>query len=159
MARNENAILRLATEVLEHRISLDVALRDHVATLIQSGVPFTDLLDALTEALDSERSSLMCSYITKLCAEIGKRGSFGGLAPESVPSMITSAMSPSAIHFAAANHLNERGDWQSLQLACEHYRLSRRRLQPTSEDYNVSLLYEGDARRQLAELGLSLIHI
>ena len=158
MARNENAILRLATEVLEHRISLDVALRDHVATLIQSGVPFTDLLDALTEALDSERSSLMCSYITKLCAEIGKRGSFGGLAPESVPSMITSAMSPSAIHFAAANHLNERGDWQSLQLACEHYRLSRRRLQPTSEDYNVSLLYEGDARRQLAELGVDPLY-
>src|SRR5689334_10959003 len=121
MATNENVILWLATEVLEQRLSLDVALRDHVPTLIQKGVPFTDLLDALTEALDSERSSLLCSYIAKLCAEVGNRGSFGGLAPESVPSLITNAMSPSAIHFGVANHLGERGDWQSLQLACEHY--------------------------------------
>lgn len=158
MATNENVILWLATELLEQRLSLDVALRDHVPTLIQRGVPFTDLLDALTEALESERSSLMCSYIAKLCAEIGNRGSFGGLAPESVPSMITSAMSPSAIHFAVANHLEEREDWHSLQLACEHYRLSRRRLQTTSEDYNVSLLHEGDARRQLAELGVDPLY-
>lgn len=158
MATNENAILWLATEVLEQRISLDVALRDHVPTLIERGVPFTDLLDALAETLDSERGSLMCSYIAKLCAEIGNRGSFGGLAPESVPSMITRAMNPSAIHFAVANHLDERGDWQSLQLACEHYRLSRRRLQPTSEDYNLSLLHEGDGRRQLAELGVDPLY-
>ena len=158
MVRNDNAILRLATEVLEERISLNVALSDHVPKLIQRGVPFTDLLDALTETLNSERSSLMCSYIAKLCAEIGIRGSFGGLAPKSVPSMITGAMNPSAIHLAVANHLDERGDWQSLQLACEHYRLSRRRLQETSEEYNVSLLHEGDARRQLAELGVDPLY-
>lgn len=154
MDQNENVILRLANEVLEQRISLDVALRDRVPALIQRGVLFSDLIDALTEALESEPNSLMCSYIARLCVEISSRGSFGGLAPESVPSMITSAMSPSAIHFAVANHLDERGDWQSLQLACEHYRLSRRGLQSTSEDYNVSLLHEGDARRQLADLGV-----
>lgn len=158
MATNENVILWLATEVLEQRISLDVALRDHVPRLIQRGVPFADLLDALTVTLESECSSLMCSYIAKLCAEIGNRGSFGGLAPESVPSMIASAMSPSAIHFAVANHLDEREDWPSLQLACEHYRLSRRRLRSTSEDYNVSLLHEGDARRQLGELGVDPLY-
>ena len=155
---NQNAILELAAQIHNERISLDDALRDRVPALIQRGVPFNDLLEALSAALDSNRDSLLCSYITKICAEIGSRGSFSGIPSASVPSVMADTLNPSAIHFATANHLDERGDWRSLQLACEHYRASRRRLQPDSEEYNDALLHEGNARVQLAELGVDPLY-
>ena len=158
MNANSNAILQLASEAHNGSTSLDEVLRDAVPALIRKGVPLNHVLDALSEATDSKSDSLMCSYIAKICAEIGSTGSFNAVALESLGSMIGSVMEPSAIHFVVANHLDERGDWQSLQLACEHYRAARRKLGPTSEEYNNSLLHEGDARRQLAELGVDPLY-
>src|SRR5882762_3316558 len=110
MDRTPNTILSLATDAFEQRISLNDALRDQVPVLIDKGVPLPDLLDAQQQALDPNCASLLSSYIGKICAEIGARGSPGGLPLKSLPPLIASVLSPSAIHLAVAGALDERTD-------------------------------------------------
>ena len=158
MKGTENKILSLATQAFEQRISLNAVLRDHVSILIDKGIPLSDVIDSQVAALSPGCPSLLCSHIAKICAEIGARGSPRGLAIESLPSAIVDVLSPSAIHLAVANSLDDRSDRQSLQLATEHYGAARRWLEPATEEHAGALLQEGDARRRLAELGVDPLY-
>src|SRR5437868_9090489 len=154
----QNTIISLAAQAFEQRLSLDAVLRDHVPKLVQTGISLDYLLDAQLKALDPEFPSLLRSYIAKICAVIGATGSPGGLPLDSLPPLIANALSPSAIHLAVANSLDERQDRQSLQLAIEHYRAARCWLEPVSKEYNDSLLHEGNVRCRLAELGVDPLY-
>lgn len=52
MSKTESVIISLAKRVLTQRLSLDTALRDHVPTLIQKGIPLDDLIDAQLMTVD-----------------------------------------------------------------------------------------------------------
>lgn len=148
-----NMIISLAAQVFEGELSLDAALRDHVPALIRANIPLGDFLDAQIVALSPGRAALFRSYVGEICARVMVGGEVAGAPVNYLPSAFTQALSPSGIHLALAVALGEGGDRQSLQLATGHYRSARRSLEPASDEYNASLLHEGDARRRLAELG------